>query len=213
MFARWRPVEYDWTCVSFDLPESTTQMVNRSVRPFLHSSWQSVVGYVGATWRIRLDSCFLRSNRVHNPNSKSIDSAVSAQLMAESPYTLQWVTLSPRIAPSHGGIWTPSNTWFPRPIRSHNPKGISTGSAVFAQMTAECPYTLQWDAPFPLKIAPFHGGIWTPSNTWFSKPTWVLNPSSISIGSAVFAVLTSVTDRQTDRPSYSLGNNRPHLRT
>jgi len=54
-----------------------------------------------------------------------------------------------------------SNTWFLRPVRAHNPNGISIGSAVFAQMTAECPYTLQWDAPFPLKIAPSHGAIWT----------------------------------------------------
>jgi len=44
--------------------------------------------------------------------------------------------------------------------------GISIGSAVFAQMTEECPYTLQWE-PFPLRIAPSHGGMWTPSNTWF----------------------------------------------
>jgi len=52
----------------------------------------------------------------------------------------------------------PSNTWFLRPIWAHNPNSISIGSAVFAQMTAECPYTLQWDAPFPLKIAASHGG-------------------------------------------------------
>ena len=37
----------------------------------------------------------------------------------------------------------------------------------------------------------------------------VLNPDGISIGSAVFAGLTSVTDR----PRYSVSNNRPHLRT
>ena len=34
----------------------------------------------------------------------------------------------------------------------------------------------------------------------------------ISIGSAVFAELTVVTGRQTDRPCYSVGSNRPHLR-
>jgi len=51
-----------------------------------------------------------------------------------------------------------------------------------------------------------------PSNTWFPGPTPVLNPIGISIGTAVFAGL-SVTDRQTDRPCYSVGNNRPHLRT
>jgi len=35
------------------------------------------------------------------------------------------------------------------PIRAHNPNDISTGSAVFPQMTVECPYSLQWHAPFP----------------------------------------------------------------
>jgi len=39
----------------------------------------------------------------------------------------------------------------------------------------------------------------------------VLNPNGISIGAAFFAGLTSVTDK-TDRPRYSVGNNRPHLR-
>jgi len=46
-------------------------------------------------------------------------------------------------------------------MRAHNPNGTSIGSAVFAQMTAECLYSLQWFACFPLKIAPSHVGIWT----------------------------------------------------
>ena len=53
---------------------------------------------------------------------------------------------------------------------AHNPNGTSIGLAVFAQMTAECPYTLQWFACFPLKIAPTHVGIWTSCNTWFIGP-------------------------------------------
>jgi len=32
----------------------------------------------------------------------------------------------------------PSNTWFLGPNQAHNPNGISIGSAVFAQLTAEC---------------------------------------------------------------------------
>jgi len=40
-----------------------------------------------------------------------------------------------------------------------------------------------------------------PSNTWFLGPIRVLNPNGISIGSAVLAGLTTVTDRQTDRPT------------
>jgi len=31
--------EYDWTCASIRPPESTIQTANRSVWPFLHSSW------------------------------------------------------------------------------------------------------------------------------------------------------------------------------
>jgi len=46
--------------------------------------------HIGATWRIRLNLCFLQHTRVHSPNGKSIDSAISAQLAAESAYTLQW---------------------------------------------------------------------------------------------------------------------------
>jgi len=34
------------------------------------------------------------------------------------------------------GIWTPSNKWFLEHTRSHNPNGISIGSAVFAWLTA-----------------------------------------------------------------------------
>jgi len=40
-------------------------------------------------------------------------------------------------------------------------------------------------------------------STWFSGPTRVLNPNGISIDSAVFAELTSVTDRPTDHATRS----------
>jgi len=64
-------------------------------------------------------------------------------------------------------------------------------------MTAECPYTLQWDAPFPLKIAPYMGDLDPSSNIWFPGHIRVMNPNGISVGATVFAGLTSVTDRQT----------------
>ena len=91
--------------------------------------WNMIeIVHIGATWQIRFNSCFLRPTRVHNPNGKSIGLAVCAQLTAESPYTLQWVTLSLKIAPSYGGSGTPSNTWFIGTIPAYNPNGISTGS-------------------------------------------------------------------------------------
>jgi len=49
------------------------------------------------------------------------------------------------------------------------------------------------------KIALSRGEIWTPSNTWFmgTRESAPQNPNNISIGSAVFAGLTNVTNRQT----------------
>jgi len=47
------------------------------------------------------------------------------------------------------------NAWFLEPTRAHIPNDISISSAVFAQLTAECAYTLRWTAPSPLKSAPF----------------------------------------------------------
>jgi len=65
----------------------------------------------------------------------------------------------------------------------------------------------------PSKLPLPTGDLGPPSNTWYPGPTQVLNPNGILIGSAVFAGLTSVTDRITERPRYSVGNNRPHLHT
>jgi len=52
--------------------------------------------------------------------------------------------------------------------------------------------------PFPLKIALSVGwlvaGPGPPSNTWFPGSSLVLNPNGISIGSAIFAGLTAMTD-------------------
>ena len=40
-----------------------------------------------------------------------------------------------------GDLDVPCNTWCFGPMRAHNPNDTSIGSAVFAQITAECPYT------------------------------------------------------------------------
>jgi len=93
--------------------------------PPMRTHWRQLVNMI--------DLCFLRPTRVHNPNCKLIGSAIFAQLVEESPYTLQPVPLSLKIAPTHGGSGHPSNTWFLGPIWAHNPNGISVGSAVFCR--------------------------------------------------------------------------------
>jgi len=147
--------------------------------------------HTSATWRIPLNLCILRPTRVHNPNGKSIGSALFAQLTAESAYTLQWAPLSTRIAPSHGGSGPPSNM-IPWAHGRPKPNGTSIGSAVFAQVTAECPYTLQWFARFSLKT---------------STQTATRSLQPFLQGSLVW-----LTDIPTDRRQcYSIGNNRPYV--
>jgi len=95
--------------------------------------------------------------------------------------------------------YTPSNTWFLGSTRLSIPNCISISSAVFAQLKAEGPSILQWAAPFSLKIAHSHGGSDPPSNTWFLVSIRARNANGISIGSAVFAGLTTVTNHPSDR--------------
>jgi len=57
------------------------------------------------------------------------------------------------------------------------------------------------------------GGSGPPSNTMFPGPTQVLNPTGSSIGSAVFAGLTSVTDRPTDYATRSVRIGRTYVRS
>jgi len=49
---------------------------------------------------------------------------------------------------------TPSNTWFLGSTQLSIPNGISLGSAVFAQLTAESPYTMQWATLSPKLLLP-----------------------------------------------------------
>jgi len=75
--------------------------------------------------------------------------------------------LSPfKIARSRVGYVRPSNTCFLQSIEDHIPNGISTGTAVIAQLVLELPSTLQRGRSFPQKC-PLARGSGPPSNTWF----------------------------------------------
>jgi len=102
--------------------------------------------------------------------------------------------------------------------RVHNRNAKSICSAVFAQMTAKCPYTLQWAACFLYSKLPLP---MLASRRHVIGPTRVQNANGNLIASAVFSRLTSVTDWQTKRqtgiPRYSVrcdvimwGTAKPH---
>jgi len=90
-----------------------------------------------------------------------------------------------------------------RPDNGNNKQVVKViwQKAASPRNTDGIPYTLQ-------SAAPSHGESGPPPNTWFLGPTWGHKPKGISIVSAVFAGLMIVTDqqtdRQTDRPRYSL---------
>ena len=85
--------------------------------------------------------------------------------------------------PSHGGIWTPYKIWFVGPNQVFIRKGISIGSAVFAQLTVKCDYTSQWAATFPPKHCPFPLGDWDrhPIHGFLSPPESVPQTASLSV--------------------------------
>jgi len=62
--------------------------------------------------------------------------------------------------------------------------------------------------PLPLKTAPLICASIECMVPWAHASPLL---KEISIGSAIFAGLKIVTDRQADRPHYSICNNRPHL--
>jgi len=66
--------------------------------------------------------------------------------------------------------WIRWNMQFLQSTWAHNPNSKSIGPAVFAQLTAESAYTLQWAPPYP-KIAASYGGSGPSSNTWFLGQT------------------------------------------
>jgi len=93
---------------------------------------------------------------------------------------------------------------YPRPQRKRHLDQFSRFCTAHGRMSVH--YTLQWAAPFLPQNCPFSRGMWTPSNTWFPRPTRVLNLNSILIGSTNSVGLTTLTDRLTDsdRPCYAV---------
>jgi len=86
-----------------------------------------------------------------------------------------------RVACLHGGDLDPHITHGSLyPPHYAPPIGILIGSAIFAQLMAECLY-FTMGRPFPLKIADLHGGCRLPSNVLIlhlqrTVSAWIENP-------------------------------------
>jgi len=104
---------------------------------------------------------------------------------------------------------TPSNARFFGPSQVHIPNSTTIGSAIFAQLTADNPYTLQWAAPCPppSKLT-MHGvsgphlipGYLGPPKSITQTAPWSVQPLSWQT--------YRLTHWPTDRPRYCICNNR-----
>ena len=116
-----------------------------------------------------------------------------------------------KIAPRHGAIWTPSNTWLPgRTYPSSHPKRHLDRFSHFAQLTAECRACPGMS--FPKKNWAFALGdldVMVPLAHPSPQPKRHLDRFSRFCGAHY---CNRQTDKETDRARDSACNNRPHLR-
>jgi len=101
-----------------------------------------------------------------------------------------------------GGSTPLCNTWFLGATRVFIQNGISIGSAVFAQLTVECPITLQWASTFSQKIAPFRRDFVTLPEE--NRVTAIGNIQKLVKIAHVFRAICSRTDKQTHTQTCSL---------
>jgi len=121
----------------------------------------------------------------------------------------------PQNCPFPWGSEPPRKTRFFGPIGAHRPNGISVGSAIFPQMTVECPYTLQWDAHSPPKICPFPWGDLNPYliHGPLGPPQSSTQTASRSVQPFLQDSLAWQTDRPTDHATRSLTIDRIYVRS
>jgi len=103
-------------------------------------------GHIGAAWQTRLKSCFIQPTWIHKRNGKSIDLAVFAPITAECRRT-HWRYLANTIE-------------LVLPLTHPSPQSKQEINRFSRFCTAQGRKSLSFPMgrPFPLKIAPFHGG-------------------------------------------------------
>ena len=153
-------------------------------------------GYTGVTWRIGLNLCVLLPTRIHNPNGKSIDSAVFGRPFVYRfalfyrtdvcPVCFSCLSVTLVYCGQTAG-------WIKMPLGTE--VNLSPGHTVLDGDPAPSKGAQQPPSFRPLSIMAKRSHI---GATWrirlklcFIQPTRVHNPSGISIGSAVFAPLTA----------------------
>jgi len=210
--------EYDWNRASFGPPESTTHTANRSVQPFVHSSLQNVP--------------ILYNERRFPPKLrflvKDLDPDLIHDSLGHSQITIQtaWRSIPPfshrwpqSVHVLHYGNLFPQNCPFPLGDRIPHLTHDSLGQFEPISQTASRSVLLflhRWPQHVPIL---YNGMFLFPQ---LSLLMGDLDPHLIhgSLGQSKSSTQTAFRSVQpfsqgslvwqTDRPRYSVGNNRPH---
>ena len=199
VFARLRQCACHLIHTSLGPTESTTQTASQSVQPYLHRSSRVSSGMPRHVLFPNncplalgdLDLHLIHGSLAHpspHPNSTSIISAIFARPpnMDGSAVFARWRQCAPHITHGSSGSPKSSTETAPQSVQPFLHSSRQSVPIVYNGPLLSCS-TL----PLTMGSAPT-------SNTCFLESTRVHNPNGISVGSAVFAGLTSVTDRQTD---------------
>jgi len=157
----------------FYVPYTYTATQRRNTAPISSNKTAETVGqsiyYLPYTKGSRCITCpCLHITSLFLSAAGPIVSCIIVQATLPSIYTSGQSNLTTgRIAAAHGRfngirqvapVCTLSNTCFHGPTRVQILNSVLISSAIFAQLTTECPYTLQSAAPSPSKF-PSHGDL------------------------------------------------------
>ena len=117
-------------------------------------------------------------------------------------------------SPGGANVHPTHDSLFFGPTQVHIPNGILIGSAVFAQLTTESSILYNGSPVFRLKIAHSHGRSGFHVIHGFFTPWAHLNPyPKRHLDRLSRFCMAHYCGTPTDRPHYSVCNNRPRLRT
>jgi len=157
----------------------------------------------------------------HNSFNRMSPAFARQAFSIAAPQTWNYGPPLPPLPPSSNNCPLPLPMGGSEPHLIHGSLGLTkcktqTASQLFQPILHSFPQSvpIRYNGPSLLSSKlPLPVGRFGPtSNKCFLGHIQVLNPNSIFISSAICAGLSTVTDRPTDRPRHSVGNNRSHLR-
>jgi len=146
-------------------------MASRSIQPFLHSSRQSVIGYISATWRMPLKLCTLAPADEYNWTCASFGPPESITQRANLSVHLFLYSLRQKVPILYNGQPFPQNcpfSWGSGSPSIHDSLGESEPIVQTASRSVQ-PFLHRWPQSVPLL---YNGPLLPPQNCLFPWRIW-----------------------------------------